>query len=101
MVEIGPYFTKIYRNRTKIGSKLCRNRVGYKNQNLPFLTKMDILLPKLIRTSIRFENVKNLKIVYLSETKSFLDHFFPKKKKLLLDDEKKILPEKIFLLVFL
>ena len=62
---------------------------------------MDILLPKLIRTSIRFENVKNLKIVYLSETKSFLDHFFPKKKKLLLDDEKKILPEKIFLLVFL
>ena len=62
---------------------------------------MDILLPQLIRTSIRFENVKNLKIVYLSETKSFLDHFFPKKKKLLLDDEKKILPEKIFLLVFL
>ena len=62
---------------------------------------MDILFPKLIRTSIRFENVKNLKIVYLSKTKSFLDHFFPKKKKLLLDDEKKILPEKIFLLVFL
>jgi len=50
---------------------------------------MDILFPKLIRTSIRFENVKNLKIVYLSKTKSFLDHFFPKKKKLLLDDEKK------------
>ena len=49
-------------------------------QNRPFFDKNYHFFPKLIRTSIRFENVKNLKIVYLSTTKSFLDHFFPKKK---------------------
>ena len=97
-VNIGPFLTKIDRNRTKIWPKLAWNFALVKNR--PYLTKMGILFPKLIRTSIRFENVKNLKIVYLSTTKSFLDHFFLKRKKTFVRWWEKNSARENFLLVF-